>query len=128
MLPASPSLWWRNQVGHDDMRSSTRDRKDTPDVVQRRSAVVIKSVAERVGEPVTRERILRALLVMAGIVSSPGGEKYLAIYQRLETELAAYDRAGDALMRAQELARRYAIPRPALATQPYALALDRHHS
>ena len=110
------------------MRSSTRDRKDTPDAVQRKSAVVIKSVAERAGEPITRKRILRALLVMARIVSSPGGEKYLAIYQRLETELAAYDRAGDALSRAQELVRRHANPRPALATRPYVLALDRHHT
>lgn len=110
------------------MRSSTRDRKDTADTVQRKSAVVLKSVAERAGEPITRDRILRALLVMARIVSSPGGEKYLAIYQRLETELTAYDRAGDALSRAQELVRRHANSRPALATQPYALALDRHHT
>lgn len=110
------------------MQSRKRNRKDRPDAVQRRSAAVIKSPAERLGEPVTRERILRALLVMAGIVSSPGGEKYLAIYQRLETELAAYDRAEDTLSRARELVRRHANPRPASTTLPYVLALGRHRT
>jgi hypothetical protein len=99
------------------MVTCKRNRKDTPDAVQRRSIAVIKSPAERLGEPVTR-----------GIVSSPGGEKYLAIYQRLETELAAYDRAEDTLARARELARRHANPRPASTTLPYVLALDRHRT
>ncbi len=107
------------------MQSRKHNRKDRPDAVQRRSPAVIKSPAERLGEPVTRERVLRALVVMAGIVSSPGGEKYLAIYQRLETELAAYDRAEDTLARARELARSHVSPRRASTTLPYVLALDR---
>ena len=41
---------------------------------------------------------------MAEIVTSPGGEVYLPIFERLEAELAAIDTQSDALARARLLA------------------------
>lgn len=56
--------------------------------------------------PVTTDRIERALRDAAIIVASPGGERYVAIFERLERELARRQTADDAVARARRLAQR----------------------
>lgn len=55
-------------------------------------------------EPVTVERIERALRFMAGVVTVPGWQIYLPIFERLERELALARSRERALARAQRLA------------------------
>lgn len=53
--------------------------------------------------PIARARIEQALRFMADIVTGPGGEVYLPIFERLERELAAIDAKSDALQRARTM-------------------------
>jgi hypothetical protein len=58
----------------------------------------------RADDPVSRERIERALRFVAAIVAEPGGEVYLPIFERLERELTDIDAKADALARARTIA------------------------
>lgn len=53
--------------------------------------------------PITIERIERALVVVARAVATPGGEVYVPIFERIESELAQRKRAVDARSRAVAL-------------------------
>lgn len=70
------------------------------------------SVSSHIG----RERIERALRTVAQIVSRPGGEAYLPVFERLERELAALDGQLQAIERAKTLAS--ITPIRARATRP----------
>lgn len=50
------------------------------------------------------ERLGRALRTVARIVAGPGGEKYILLFERLESEMAARERMSDARARARALA------------------------
>lgn len=56
--------------------------------------------------PVSTERLDRALRTVARLVAGPGGEKYVPVFERLESELAARQRMSDARARARALAAR----------------------
>lgn len=53
---------------------------------------------------ITTERIERGLRTIARVVAAPGGEIYLPIFERLESELADRKRIKDARTRAREIA------------------------
>ena len=77
--------------------------------------MIAKHHAERVARqsssPITRPRLERALAVVAEIVTRPGGDVYLPIFQRLERELATFADADSSLARAHAIAARV-IPTP----------------
>lgn len=54
--------------------------------------------------PVSTDRLDRTLRTVARIVAGPGGEKYIALFERLESEMAARERMSDARARARALA------------------------
>lgn len=53
---------------------------------------------------ITTARIERALRTIARVVAAPGGETYVPIFERLESELAARQRTTDARERARAIA------------------------
>lgn len=55
------------------------------------------------GNHVTTERLERALRTCAQVVAQPGGETYVAIFERLEREVAERRSAQDARTRARAL-------------------------
>jgi len=61
--------------------------------------------------PITTERLTRALQIAARIVTAPGGEVYVAIFERLEQELAQRARASDAVSRARIVLENEAVAR-----------------
>jgi hypothetical protein len=72
---------------------------------------------------VDRTRLERALHTVARIVGRPGGEIYLPIFERLERELAALDKAESTLARARALAQAVK-PKRARSTPPAVPATD----
>lgn len=57
----------------------------------------------RPGQPMTTERIERALRDVAAIVAAPGGEAYVPLFERLERELAERQSRQDAIARARAM-------------------------
>lgn len=53
---------------------------------------------------VSTDRLERALRTIAGIVAAPGGERYVAIFERLEREVQKRHGQQDAQARARRLA------------------------
>jgi hypothetical protein len=76
-----------------------------------------RPVAPDPAHSVHRRRLERALHIVAGIVGRPGGEIYLPIFERLERELTALDKAESALARARALAQAVK-PKRARSTPP----------
>ncbi|NEU95657.1 hypothetical protein FNJ47_07400 [Bradyrhizobium sp. UFLA 03-164] len=66
-------------------------------------------------EPVTVERLERALATCAYCITRHGADYMVPIFQRLERELAAAREAQDAVGRAKRLLETYHSPRLALA-------------
>ena len=56
--------------------------------------------------PITVERLERALRTIARIVASPGGEVFVPVFERIESELEKRKRVEDARERARALLRR----------------------
>lgn len=54
--------------------------------------------------PISDERLARALRTVAGIVASKGGDAYVPLFERLESEVEKRQRAQDARARARALA------------------------
>ena len=54
-------------------------------------------------KPNTKQRLERALRIIARVVTQRGGRVYTPIYERIEAELAVYDRARDTQQRARRL-------------------------
>lgn len=52
---------------------------------------------------ISDERLERALRTIAGIVARPGGETYVPLFERLESEVQKRQRAQDARARARAL-------------------------
>lgn len=59
--------------------------------------------APAASSPVSTPRLERALRTCAGIVAGRGGEAYVALFERLEAELAERARQQDARARARAL-------------------------
>lgn len=55
-------------------------------------------------DQISTESLERALRTAAGIVAAPGGEVYVPIFERLESELSARQRKSDARERAKVIA------------------------
>lgn len=58
--------------------------------------------------PITEERIKRALLVVARVISECNRPEYGPLLERLERELKTYKEAGDPLGRARAVLKAYA--------------------
>jgi hypothetical protein len=76
---------------------------------------------------VDRSRLEGALRIVAAIVARPGGEIYLPIFERLERELAAFDKAETALARARAIAREIS-PRRGRSIRPVVAATARRRT
>jgi len=73
---------------------------------------------------ISRERLVSALHITAGIVAQPGGEVYAPIFERLELELAEVDRHQSVVARARALAIAAFNPIPAPSIRPDAAEWD----
>ena len=78
-------------------------------------------------EEITAPRLEHALAIVAEIVTRPGGDVYLPIFERLEKELAALTKTTSALEGARAIAANVS-PKPSPAIRPAAEDWSQNHT
>ena len=86
---------------------------------------MIKRAEDR--DEITAPRLERALAIVAEIVTRPGGDVYLPIFERLEKELAALTKTTSALEGARAIAANVS-PKPSPAIRPAAEDWSQNHT